>query len=212
MTKSFECMIKKLAILLLFIISLSNGYAQSKNNIEDIFKMHLFLNKKNSIYRNMDSSIVKNDSLYKVFREILNLKITMLKVENRLMGFLEENYNFYKLSEEGITYNRELKKNEHSYLPEVMINSYFVLAVNISTGASYRLAGFDTNDFMNFLSDIKENYLNGNMKRLKTKYFLNNYKVEDLNFKCLYEGLTKEEIDRNKYPCLERCSEPLRIS
>lgn len=206
-------MIKKLPILLLFIISLSNGYAQSKNNVEDIYKMHLFLNKKNSVFRNMNSSISKNDSLYKVFREIVIIKIDTLKMDNSLSGFLEENYQFYKLSEKNITYKREFKKDEYSYLiPEVMINSYYVLAVNTSTGASYRLAGFDINDFMMFLSDFKENYLNGNMKRLKTNYFLNNYKVEDLDFNCLYEGLRKKEIDRDKYSCLKRCSEPLRIN
>src|SRR5258707_704040 len=52
--------------------------------------------------------------------------------------------------------------------------------------------------------DFKEEYNKGEKKSLPTRRFLNLYKVEKLNFECLYKGLTAKEIYRDKCPCLKR--------
>ncbi|TRX35511.1 hypothetical protein FNW52_10755 [Flavobacterium sp. ZT3R18] len=206
-------MIKKLTVLLFCFISINNLCGQSKNNIEDIFKMQLFLNKKNTIFRNMDYSVSKNDSLYKKFKEVFNIKIDTLKINNKLSGVLENQYQFFKITENNIVYDKILVGKESRYLLlETMMNCYYVLAVNTNTGASYRLSGFDANDFFGFLSDFKEEYLNSNFIKLKNSTFFKNYKVEYLDFNCLYEGLSRRDLDREKYECLRRCSEPFKIN
>lgn len=203
---------KKILIIIFCIISLINVKAQSKNNIKDIFIMQLFLNKKNSNIGNTSPSIIKNDSLFDVFKEILDIKIDTLKINNSLTGVLENEYKFFRLDEKNVNYNPKFNLNEHRYLLlDVMINTYYVLAVNTKTGASYRLSGFDTNDFLGFLNDFKEEYLNSNFIKLKNSMFLKKFRVEYLDFKCLYEGLNSKKRDREKYECLKRCSDPLKI-
>ena len=204
-------MINKL--LTLFCLISFNLFGQSKNNVEDIFKMELFLNKKNTSYMDTTNSISKNDSLYKKFKEILNIKIEKLKIDNKLSGFLENDYQFFMLSEKNVSYNKSFDAKEYRYLQiEMMIDSYYILAINIKTGANYRLAGFDSNDFTNFLLDFKEQYLISNSIKLKNSTFFNKFKVEYLDFKCMYDGLKSEQLDREKFTCLKRCSDPFKIN
>lgn len=203
---------KKILVSFFCIFGFTTLYAQSTTSIEDIFKMQLFLNKKNSIFREMDYSVSKNDSLYSVFKETVKIKMDTLKVSNHLKGQLNEEYCFYKVSENNIEYIRKFNKDEHRYLLiDIMQNCYFILGVNKQTGTSYRLAGFDNNDFLSFLNDFKENYLFSNMKKIKTKTFLKGYEVSNLDFLCLYSGLRRNEFSRSDFPCLQRCSEPIKI-
>ncbi|WP_306353307.1 hypothetical protein [Flavobacterium sp. '19STA2R22 D10 B1'] len=206
-------MIKKIFILFICVLSINAINAQSKTDVEDVFKMQLFLNKKNSIFRNMNHSVIKNDSLYNIFKNLIDLKIDTLQVENNLEGILYDiDYKFYKVSDARTSFNRKFINDDFRYLNiSFGMDNFFILAVHQKTGASYRLAGFDTNDFLGFLSDFKEKYNHQNMKNLKTTTFLNNYKVQDLDFKCMYKGLRSKEIDRNKYPCLERCNDPVSM-
>ena len=201
-------MIKK--ILILFFISLSFSHhlnAQSKTDIEDVFKMQLFLNRKNVVFRTMDTSIVRNDSLYYSFKDLISLKIDTLKLENNL-SFLEEDYKFYRVQETGINYNRKLASDEFRYLNiGCWMNGSYIIALNQTSGISYRLMGFDNNDFLGFFSDFKEMYRKSNVKKLKVSNFFKNYKVEDLDFRCLYNGLRSKEINLEKYPCLKKCSD-----
>ena len=88
---------------------------------------------------------------------------------------------------------------------------FYVLALNPKTGISYCLSGFDVNDFLGFLSDFKASYFNDTGKKLKTSKFIKNYKVENLDFECLYKGLKTDGIDREKHPCLIRCSDRIKM-
>ncbi len=191
-----------------------NLNAQSKTDVEDVFKMQLFLNKRNVIIDKKSNSIIKNDSLYNLFKGLINLKIDTLQISNKLEGLhYDINFKFYKIHQSTISYKKELINQQYNYIGIVCWDpDYCILAINQKTGASYRLAGFDTNDFLSFLSDFKEKYNHQNKKNLKTSTFLNNYKVQDLDFKCMYKGLRSKEMDRNKYPCLRRCNDPMGIS
>ncbi|WP_306353305.1 hypothetical protein [Flavobacterium sp. '19STA2R22 D10 B1'] len=206
--------ISSFVLLFIFCFSMHNLKAQSKTDVEDVFKMQLFLNKRNIIFTRGDNSAIKNDSLYKSFKNLISLKIDTLKIDNDIEGLqYDMNYKFYKIKDLNISYNKELVGHENSYISVVCWDpDYCILAINEKTGASYRLTGFDTNDFLSFLSDFKEKYNHQNKKNLKTSTFLNNYKVQDLDFKCMYKGLRSKEMDRNKYPCLRRCNDPMEIS
>lgn len=205
-------MIKRIYTIIFCAFCIINIHSQSKTDIEDTFKMQLFLNRKNVLFRTMDYSIVKNDSLYNVFKEITVLKIDTLKLDNKIPDNFEDEYKFYKLSIDNIKNSRKLVNDEHQYLGLGSgICSSFIIALNLKTGINYRLAGFDTNDFLGFLSDFKEMYFKTNYKKIKTSKILKYFKVEDLDFKCLYEGLKKDNLDREKYPCLQRCSEPIKL-
>lgn len=206
-------MIHKFYFILILILSFNFSDAQSKSNVQDIFKMHLFLNKKNILFRTMDNTIIKNDSLYNSFKSLINIKTKRLSLINSLEGLSNEDYEFYKVEDSDIKYNRKLIANESKFLSiSCWMNGYYILAINIKTSQTYRLSGFEINDFLSFLNDFKENYLKTNLKKLKTSTFLKKYKVEELDFNCLFKGLTSKELNRKNYPCLKRCSEPIEIN
>jgi hypothetical protein len=204
-------MIKKNLIILLLCMSCYNLSAQSKIDIDYIFKMKLFLNKENVFTDKANPVITKGDSLFRIFNDLILLKVKELNLYNNLEISCQNNYKFYSVKESQITYARDLSKQEVNYFgisSELSSNNY-VISVNKQTGYIYRLAGFDTNDFLGFLADYKEMYLKCNSKKLKTSTFLKNFKVEGLDFDCLYEGLRKDELDRKKYTCLYRCNESI---
>ena len=162
-------MIKKNFLLFFCVLSLNNLNAQSKTDIESIFKMQLFLNRKNVQFRTMDSSIVKNDSLYRVFEEVTKLQIDTLKLDNKLTKNFEEEFLFFKLSIDEIRNSRKLINDEFQYIGFGSgMCDFYVLALNPKTGISYCLSGFDVNDFLGFLSDFKASYFNDTGKKLKT--------------------------------------------
>lgn len=203
-------MINKILLIVCLSCNLLNG--QTKSDIEDVFKMHLFLNRQNVVFRTMDSSIIKNDSLYNSFKNLISLKIENLRIDSALDGINDEFYKFYRVQDSGIIYKRELFNDESKYLSlSCWMNGSYILAINQKTGASYRLKGFDINDFLGFLSEFKVLYFNNNSKKLKNLKFFNKYKVEDLDFNCLYEGLRNEKLNIEKYECLKKCSEPIKL-
>jgi hypothetical protein len=197
-------------------------FAQLKTDAQSVFKMLLFLDKKNISFRGMDSTASKNDSLYRAFSEAVYLKLDKLKptknsFEYELTG---QGYNFYELRlydqakkkfSNNVVYKRTLSSNEGQFFGVVAGGSdSYIIAINQSTGVSYRLKGFRINDFLAFLADFKEDYSEQSGKKPNTKTFLNNYQIEDLDFECLYNGLTDSKMDRKKYPCLNRAADITR--
>jgi hypothetical protein len=194
--------------------------AQLKVDAVSIFKMQLFVDNKNSNFRGMDSMVIKNDSLYKAFSDAVDFKLDTLKITGNwelTKSVFATHYQFYQLlaydnqkksHTQNIIYKRKLNSNEEQFF---MIGGSCVLAINQKTGLSYRLKGFNSNDFLNFLSDFKEAYKESTGDKLSTSEFLKNYKVYGLDFQCLYQGLKQDNIDRDKYPCLKRISDPVWI-
>ena len=76
---------------------------------------------------------------------------------------------------------------------------------------TYRLKGFNGNDFLSFLRDFKEIYKRKTDKAISSNKLIKKYKIPDVNFKCLYKGLRAKNIDIQKYPCLIRFSDPVQI-
>ena len=55
--------------------------AQSSVDVEDVFKLQLFLDKKSSTHSST-KNIIKNDSLYQTFSNSIELNIDTLKEKN----------------------------------------------------------------------------------------------------------------------------------
>lgn len=210
---------RKIVLIFILVCFVTRGFAQLNTNVETIFKMFLFLEKKNTHSNSIDIRISKNDSLYEIFSNIILFKLDTLKViKNKLQdNLLIPEFNFYELLifdnvkqtyTDNVNYRRKLTLNEEQLfgVPIGGCDSY-VIAINEATGVGYRLKGFDLNDFLSFLSDFKEIYNKQNRKKLSNKDFLNLYKIEGLNFECLYEGLKARNTERRKYPCLKRASD-----
>lgn len=192
--------------LILFFLGISNLYSQSKTDAEDIFKMQLFLDKKNIVRSDLNKEVIKNDSLYNLFRNNIYLKIDRLKVKSNILLSNEGNFNFYIIKE--INYNPELTGDKLWFLKIDNNQEYkYIIAIDELTGQSYRLSGFNSNDFFSFYNIIKREYLNANFKNLKFSYFLKNYIVDSLDFECLDRALRENSIDKDKFPCLRNSSD-----
>lgn len=198
----------------------SRSDAQLKVDAPSIFKMQLFLNSKIEVVGGKDAAVVISDSLYKACSDAVDFKLDTLKITGSwelTKSVFSSQYRFYQLLAyddqkktytKNIIYKRKLNDLEEQFF---LIRESCVLAINQRTGLSYRLKGFNSNDFLNFLSDFREAYKESTGSGLSIKDFLKNYKVEGLDFECLYKGLRQDETDREKYPCLKRASDPVWI-
>lgn len=201
---------RKTIILVLAFLYASNLFSQSKTEVEDIFKMHLFLEKKNIYRSDLDNKISKNDSLYDSFKKSCSLKIDTLKIETDVFFPSDGDFVFFSLSD--VKYNEGLTYSESWFLKiDLGYDIKYVIAINKLTGRSYRLSGFNTNDFLSFFTDISKSYKSWYFKKLKMSKFLKSYKVESLDFKCINKGLKQDVIDKDKYPCLRSCSDTFSI-
>jgi hypothetical protein len=194
------------------VCSITSGVkAQSNVDANFLFKMWLFSD------RESNNEFSKSDSLFIAFSTATELKLD--KIECDLFGI---SYHFYFLRLydiknnkfiNNVSYSRTIASNEIKNFI-IPVNKYigqYVISVNPKTGRSYRLSGFNGNDFLGFLSDFKEVFNQKNKSRLSNKEFLKKYYVEGIDFNCLYRGLKAKKIDKKNYPCLIRCSDPVSI-
>jgi hypothetical protein len=197
----------KFLILFLFISGNSCLCAQKSTDVKDIFKMWLFMDRMN-VSNDRDSlQVSKNYLLFKIFQETVDLKLDTLKSELlREMG-----YEFYSIRlDTSILWKDMPKRLERYLLLFTGTFNTFVLAVHPSLGKSYRLVGFNGNDFFNFLSDVKS----GNSfypYPISQSDFFKSCKVDGVDFKCLYKGLSAKQVDKILFPCLNRVSDPIII-
>jgi len=188
--------------IFIMIFSSFELFSQIQIDPISIFKMQLFLDSKN---------VIKNDSLYKAFSDVVDLKLDTLKIKgeyNLTESALSPKYKFFQLKEH--SYKKKLNEKELQ-LYWIFGDKICSIAINQETGKSYRLLGFNTSDFLSFLSDFREMYKDKQGEKLSVKQFLKNYTVSEIDFKCLYKGLNSNEIDMKKYPCLIRASDPIWI-
>jgi hypothetical protein len=201
----------KKIILLFFVCACSlSSFAQSKIDAESIFKMQLFLDKEIVTFRGMDTIATKGDSLYKAYSEAFTVKLDTLKITGNFdytMSVYAPHFTFYKLNKKSSI--RTQNENELQFFS--VFGRENKIAINNRTGRSYRIVGFNACDFLGFLSDYLEEYNNENKNKINVRQFLRNYHVEGVDFKCLYKGLISNMVDKKKYPCLKRPSDPVVI-
>lgn len=199
-----------LSILYILMLFIKQSQAQLTTDVVSIFKMQLFLDRLNDKKIDKLPNSVKGDSLYLAFSRMLYLKIDTLKVSNNLYENTEvHDFTFYKVNLSNLTHNKEnqIGSKESNYVSIPVCNCHeFIIAIDLIDGISYRISGFNSNDFNSFLANLKKDckmrYMN-----FTTKQFLKKYKVEGVDFECLYNGLSKgDKVDYIKYPCLKICN------
>lgn len=202
---------KSKVYVFIILFSSFNLYSQIKIDAVSIFKMQLFLDKNDIELGKFDLTTVKSDSLYKAFNEIVDLRIDTLKITGDhylTKSALSPKYTFFQLTSH--SYKKKLSEKELQ-LYWIFGDHVCTIAINQETGKSYRLLGFNTNDFLSFLSDFREEFKIKQGEKLTVKHFLKNYIVEDVDFECLYNGLRSGEADTKSYPCLVKASDPVWI-
>jgi hypothetical protein len=196
-----------LMILFFFTIRI---YSQDSIDVKSTFKMWLFLDMESVHLLHKKEAVVKNDSLYSLFKESRDyLFDTLASKDFKYFG-----YEFYSTMLSNSILLKDLKGDTGQYLGLFTgTMDTYILCVNKKTGKSYRLSGFNGNDFLNFLSDACEgfNSYSISIAPIPRNYILDNYHVDGLDFRCLYDGLRAKKMDRNKYRCLKRCSDPISI-
>jgi hypothetical protein len=191
-----------------------NVYSQEVENVnaKDIFYMQLFLDK--SMKKN--ASVLKNDSLYRGYRGYMDFDLVCLETKN-----IEEEFQFYSLKwniymDDGRI--RFINKNNMDIESDKMefydfsgsATTEYVLCINTKTGRSYRIYGFNGNDFFSLLRDYNE--IMNKRGRFSDKDFLKECWVDGIDFKCLYKALKDSKRDGySRYPCLLRVSDPIVI-
>lgn len=204
----------KTILLFFFSLFFFKSFAQKNIDSVAIFKMWLYIDMESIDDSKPNINVFKSDSLYSVFSSIIDIKINKMDVK----GF-KKNYSFYSLEHfdknnkyvQNIFYKRPLSHFEKDIFFIGQNNQgarQYIIVINNDNGRSYRLAGFNNSDFLNFLNDFKTDYnRNTTNKRMTVKSFLKNYRLDSIDFECLYKGLI-EGGDIKKYPCLKSCYEP----
>lgn len=197
----------RLFIAILFLLLRFQGICQKGVDGDFIFKMQLFLEKANVV--NIKGFEQKDQKLLSFFSNNIKLRLDTLQS----YGF-SGNYIFLGLSmKNGVMYNDTIMKSDSSFLLFIENDcSNYVLAVNKYSGKSYRLKGFNGNDFFNLFIDINKQLERLNQKKITIKAFLKNYTVTSIDFECLYNAFKFGRYDKEKYPCLKGCEvEPTTI-
>ena len=195
---------------LIYFISF-NLNAQKNVSAKFLFKMWLYID------RNNGEGGEKTDSLFKKFDQVVEINLDTVAYK---LYDIDLHFYFLKLYDlnnnkftRNLSYNRNVSSDElkNLVIPVGKFIQHYVIVISSKTGRSYRLSGFNGNDLLAFLSDFKEEYKAKHYTSLSTKKFLKEFHVPDLDFDCLFQGLKAKEIDRDKYPCLMQCSEPIGV-
>lgn len=171
-----------------FVCNANGQELNRKIDVESVYKMHLFLN---ALPLSVDK-LIKNDSLY--FKYSSNITLDLKKLDSK---FFHDNYHFYSLdAENGIHYNSVDIFPYGGHMP--FLATEYILCINVQNGRTYRLKGFDGNDFLDFMYDCIEND-----QAESVRDFLKWNKVEGLDFKFLNKALRARKrpyADRYRHP------------
>lgn len=185
---------------LLFLSTMT--FAQSKMDVEFIFKSLLFLDKS----MGKDSGLVKNDSLYSIYMKRVSLILHPLETEE-----IKENFKFYYVhANRDIQYNLTNNEMLDFFLTT---NSGFtdgyIICVETKSQTAYRIKGFDGNDFLQFFNEHQDQSYDTDREFFKYAY------VEGIDLKCLYKELRKKRINRRnifKCPSIGRVSDGVWVN
>jgi hypothetical protein len=202
----------------LFVLILSTLFvnAQTIDN-QSIFKMQIFVDKAPYVYKS-DQNIKKNDSTYFSFSNSYELKLSKLKSNNYYQFFDDFEFlellmydNSRKQFADNVVLKKELSEDANAFAIGVGKGSRYVLAINQKNGKSYRLVGFNGNDFLELMRDFLDSYNSSASKKINSNDFLKKFEIKTVDLNCIAEGLLSKNADRIKYPCLVRVSDLITI-
>lgn len=208
-------MFRKIFIIGFIILIVIKSSAQQRSDGSFLFKLWFFIEKPNieydstvkEVFQNFD---VKGYPLFFFFMNNVSINTDTLlsKGFNNTYYFLSvspsKNISFKDSAREAL---KKISKGNASFYLLIPSNcNQYVLCINNSTGQSFRLNGFEGNDFFAFLDDVKRTYYFDYHKQLSNSEFFNKFIVNGLDFKCIYNGLTMKGANLQKYPCLNKCA------
>jgi len=177
-----------------------SAMSQQMQDYSTLFKMQLFMNNW-VVYndRNYDV-VVKTDTLFMVINRNMKVTLHSLKTEGFPDGLL-----FFEVdAEEDIKYN-----DKPDYLIKGGCCGKYVFCIDTFEFTLYRISGFENSDFLYFLDKYEWQW---KLRPFTIGKFIEKYKVEGVDFKCLYNGLRDGRLfDKYKYPCLKRVGDPVTI-
>jgi hypothetical protein len=190
----------RIPIAILFLLIIKVTYSQEKIDGEFVFKTQLFLEKK--VVKGVSGFEGKSRHHLSFFLDKVDLTLDTLSSK----GF-DDRYLFLRLSTTGgINYKNDAIRSDSSFA--LLIESgcdEYVLALNKFNGKSYRLKGFQGNDFFSLFFDINRDLKRENKGSLSLKLYRKNSSVDLLDFDCLYTAFKSGEFNTEKYPCLKSC-------
>ena len=201
--------LKLIVIILIFLYQ--NSYAQQNTDGKFIFKTWLFIEHINNQSRFDTAYPVKDFNLFSQIIYNTDLKLDTLRSIRfpncytflRLILSVNNSNSFYK----PIIYTKEKGIKEYFRISASSSCQQYVLCVNRLSGKSFRIQGFDGNDFFSLLNDLNfQLSFPQKAKKLTIKRFLRDFGVDGIDFNCIYKGLSSGECDYEKYPCLYNCN------
>lgn len=182
-------------VIFLLITEANHLYAQNINE-----ELYIFNAKRLALSKGLH----QKDSLHKRIDELVCIRLKSEGFDNILFYMV---YDSIELSDidslpESIDSLR-LNNKLYGYCE-------FIYAINIKTKTTYRLKGYEVNDFNSFYNtEILDNKLIKNKSKVKV---LSKYKVERLNLVCLYENYIKKRYKKNDgcAECIDK-SKPIMI-
>lgn len=202
-------LIKKINYLYFFVCVNCFAQTNSKIDFEHVFKKWIYIEKTSELINDkydLNPITIKNDTVFNNFNSNLKLIVTSVK-SNLPSGFFVksvslDSQNVINMNPNLNPYNIGIKS--FSYTNQC--SGKLVLIFNLKTGMSYRISGFNGNDYLDFLSDLKNILFEDIGKKFKRSQLMNKYFIEHVDLKCIYKGLMSEEQDNNKkFPCLKSC-------
>jgi len=190
---------RKIGFILLLYICSYPVIGQMKINEGDLFKMYIFLER--PLFDNRD--LIKDNSLYQYYCDHMTISPRPLTSTS-----MRSDFRFYICNiMSDISYDKIASNSDDGKDFGILsgFNHDYILCIDLLIGKSYRIMGFDGNDFLEFLEDYCKR------DRVSRREFFRWFSVEGIDFKCLYRALRSKERDRDKYPCLQRVSDPIRI-
>ena len=203
-----ETFFKLFCVILLYSTS---GFSQSYNtgiDYEHIFKNWIYIEKKSNVLidkDNLKTLTVKNDSIYDLFITNIELKISDKK------NNLPNNFVVKQLiiDEKNIKNNSELTPytlSTRSFSYTYQCQGALALIFDLKTGISYRIMGFNGNDTLSFIQDLRKYLREIQDENYSEKKITNTFFIEGVDMKCILKGLkSKNEKDTNRFPCLKSC-------
>jgi hypothetical protein len=190
--------------LCFFLFCYNTSFSQQKAvNVDLIFKLQFFID-----YQNDDYEALRNDSILSVLLNDCEIVIEKVEIEhNRFVAFPPD-FEVYRMLEYSF-------KNDIRYYGAIdFFESYsYMIAINNATGRSYRLRGFNSNDFNSFFTDYLETFYFYDRKitKRKIKELKDLISIDGLDIDCLFRSIS--QVGRNviEFPCLRSRNDPVFI-
>jgi hypothetical protein len=187
-----------------FLVCYNTSFSQQKTiNVDLIFKLQLFIDYQNSHYE-----ALRNDSLLFVLLNDCELVLEKVEIEHNWFVAFPPDFSVYKM----LGFSFENNIGYYSAINILELDSYMI-AINNATGRSYRLRGFNSNDFKHFFTDYLETlyFYDKKITKRQIKRLKDLISIDGLDIDCLFRSISQVGRNVTKFPCLRSRNDPVII-